>query len=159
MSLRRHKDSRRNELSNFCVQQHKWIESAKPTALNQRSYKIVSVLQGPTDLVEPTASIYNAVHSPSNHSVVIKVIDLESEESLEFINHEINTICKLRNSNILPLLTSFVCENHLWYVMASAEYGSVDIWSKPSGLPELAIAFIVKDVLSALSYLHKRGWK
>lgn len=101
--------------------------------------------------------IYHADHINSNHQIVIKRINLDSEEFLDSFIHEIRTISKLRHANIIPLLTSFTNDHYLWNIVGNAELGSVDLWSKPFGLPELAIAFIIKDVLLALNYLHKRG--
>lgn len=153
------KESRRNQeqLSKYCDQEYKWIHSTKGTSLNPHAYKIIYPIQGPNDLNQSSAAIYFANHSPTNHSVVIKITDLESEESFQLLLNEIDNFRKVRHSNLLPLLATFVRDGQLWNVMTSAQYGSVDIWSKPSGLPELAIAFIIKDVLAGLNYLHKRG--
>lgn len=102
-------------------------------------------------------TIYQADHIISNRKVILKVIELDRLDSLDSVIDEIKNINKLRHTNIVPMLASFVHENCLWNVISKADYYSADLWSKPNGLPEIAIALIIKDVLKALSYLHNLG--
>lgn len=157
-NLVRHRgqNSHPEELVKFCEKEYKWSKSLFSTGLKSTSFKITSIIQ---DLTEDNRNviIYRAKHIASNHPVVLKLLDLDSEELLDYVSYEINTIRQLHHPNLLPLLSSFVIGNHLWNVITCAQYGSVDVWARPNGLPELAIAFIMRDILSALDYLHKRG--
>ncbi|KAH9410408.1 hypothetical protein TYRP_010168 [Tyrophagus putrescentiae] len=158
-NLGRHRTqtSHPEELIKFCEQEYKWSKSfISVSALKPSAFHLTTVLQ---DLSEDNkkVQIFRANHLLTNHTVVLKLIDLDEEELLDYVSFEINTIRQLHHPNLLPLLSSFVIERHLWNVITSAEYGSVDIWSRPNGIPELAIAIIVRDVLFALDYLHKRG--
>lgn len=158
-NLGRHRTqtSHPEELIKFCEQEYKWSKSfISVSALKPSAFHLTTVLQ---DLSEDNkkVQIFRANHLLTNHTVVLKLIDLDEEELLDYVSFEINTIRQLHHPNLLPLLSSFVIERHLWNVITSAEYGSVDIWSRPNGISELAIAIIVRDVLFALDYLHKRG--
>lgn len=159
ISLRRHRPifSCSDELIRFHEHEYRWSRTVHPSTLKPSAFKFKSTIQKPSKSANLNTQIFQANHSPSNHSVVIKLVDLESEKLLEYVSYEINTIRQLRHPNLLPLLCSFVVENHLWNVITSAQYGSTNLWSKPNGIPELAIAFIIRDVLLALDYLHKRG--
>lgn len=146
------------ELIKFCEQEYKWSKSVISGAapLKPSSFQLTTVIQD-LDKENKKVQIFRANHSLTNHTVVLKLIDLDEEELLDYVSFEINTIRQLHHPNLLPLLSSFVIERHLWNVITSAEHGSVDTWSRPNGIPELAIAIIVRDVLFALDYLHKRG--
>jgi len=68
---------------------------------------------------------------------------------------------RLFNSpHILECFSTFLSEDTLWVVMPLQGYGScMDIMQArfQFGLPELAIALILKQVLEALVYLHECG--
>lgn len=89
----------------------------------------------------------------------IKKFLIEDFDDTDFslLTHEI-TICKqLKHRNLLPYLASFVHQDQIWIVSPLCVYSSADRLSKPYGLPELAIAYIVHDVSQALKYLHENG--
>ncbi|KPL98038.1 STE20-related kinase adapter protein alpha-like protein, partial [Sarcoptes scabiei] len=124
-------------------------------AWDSKHYQIHNLLCQSDDNV---VKIFQGIHVSTNKPVAIKIIDVDcSDEYLETVCHEISTINSLQHDNIMPMLASFVDGPLLWNVMSNAQLGSADLWSKPNGLSELAIALIVKDVLSALNYLHKKG--
>jgi len=96
-------------------------------------------------------------HKPTGDEFALRRTNLEAVESLEFVVNEIKLTCLLKHKNLLPILCSFVSGCQLWTITPLARFGSASDLSRPSGLSELALAFIVRDVLSALVYLHKRG--
>ena len=64
------------------------------------------------------------------------------------------------SENILNCLSTFISGSTLWTVMPLQGYGScMDMLHAHfhHGLPELAIALILKQVLKALVYLHSGG--
>ncbi|WAR04551.1 STRAA-like protein [Mya arenaria] len=107
------------------------------------------------------ATISVARHVASGHNVAIRQIDLDSPEiDFETLQHEIVVCKQLNHEAILPYYTSFVHNNEVWTVMPLMAYGSCrDLMHAyfNSGLPEQSIAYILRDILSALEYLHGRG--
>ncbi|KAH3690312.1 STE20-related kinase adapter protein alpha-like [Dreissena polymorpha] len=107
------------------------------------------------------ATISVARHVASGHNVAIRQIDLDHPNiDMAALQQEI-TYCRLLNhESILPYYTSFVHNNEVWTVMPLMAYGSCrDLMHAyfTSGLPEQAIAYILRDVISALEYIHSRG--
>ncbi|XP_028416622.1 STE20-related kinase adapter protein alpha-like isoform X2 [Dendronephthya gigantea] len=77
------------------------------------------------------------------------------------MRHEVHLSRLLAHPNILPNLGAFVCGNELWTVSPFMQYGSCDTIMAtgfPQGLPEAAIAHILRDVLKALENIHKMGY-
>ncbi|XP_015914687.1 STE20-related kinase adapter protein alpha [Parasteatoda tepidariorum] len=122
-------------------------------------YAIVAIIGKGLD---GAAVISGAQHIPTGQKVAIRRIDLElCPEDVTYIQKEILIIRQLRHENILPYYCSFVCHNEVWSVMPLMSYGSArDIMYShfSEGLPELAISLVLKDILAALDYVHKRGY-
>ncbi len=73
---------------------------------------------------------------------------------------EVRYLRQLRHPNLLPLLGSFVSGCEVVLVSPWMNLGSVRSLVREhfqEGLPETAVAFILRDVLRALKYLHSRG--
>ncbi|KZV17837.1 hypothetical protein F511_01646 [Dorcoceras hygrometricum] len=109
-----------------------------------------------------SAVVYKAICIPLNSSVVaIKAIDLErTRADLDSVRRESKIMTLLCHPNILRAHCSFTVESQLWVVMPFISCGSLQSIissSFPSGLPEPCIATVLKETLSALSYLHGQG--
>lgn len=115
-----------------------------------RFYQCLKQIQSHEDM-------FVAKHTPTGERYAIRRTNLEAVDKLEFVINEIKLARLLKHCNLVPVLCSFVNHCELWTVTPLAVYGSASDLSRPHGLPELALAFIVRDVLSALVYLHKRG--
>lgn len=96
----------------------------------------------------------------------------------DLFQHEIILTKQLQHPNIIPYLTSFVSGLHVCIVSPLMAYGSCrDLLNLHFhegerlfcsifnfyhfvclGLPEGAIALIVRDVLDGLDYIHKKGY-
>lgn len=89
----------------------------------------------------------------------IKILELDKLEDidLDLLTHDIKICNQLRHRNILQYHQNFIHLDQLWIVSPLCSYTSADKLSKPYGLPELAIAFIIRDTLNALKYLHQCG--
>ncbi|XP_033105789.1 STE20-related kinase adapter protein alpha-like [Anneissia japonica] len=108
------------------------------------------------------ATVYLAQHTPSSTFVAVRKTDLESDKaSFANLQHEFHLMRLLQHEHLLCCHCAFVVANELWEVMPLMDYGSAqDIVAAnfPDGLGELSIAYILRDVLTALDYIHKMGF-
>ena len=107
-----------------------------------------------------SASVYKACCLDNNKLCAIKQLDLDSiSTSLEEVTKEIQVMGTCKHPNVLSYNTAFVSDRHLWLVMPLLTGSILDILQLafPKGLDENAIAVILKDTLTALSYLHGHG--
>ncbi|XP_075504027.1 serine/threonine-protein kinase BLUS1-like [Primulina tabacum] len=109
-----------------------------------------------------SAIVYKAICIPLNSSVVaIKAIDLEKTRAdLDGVRRESKIMTLLCHPNILRAHCSFTVESQLWVVMPFISCGSLQSIissSFPDGFAEPCIATVLKETLSALSYLHGQG--
>lgn len=125
--------------------------------LDPNSYRILHEIGSGVSAV-----VYKAACIPLNSAVVaIKAIDLEqSRANLDDVRREAKAMALLSHPNILRAHCSFTVGSHLWVVMpfmAAGSLHSIISSSFPDGLSEPCIAIILKEILSALSYLHNQG--
>ncbi|KAI3733771.1 hypothetical protein L6452_13227 [Arctium lappa] len=102
-------------------------------------------------------SVYKARDLKTSEMVAIKVISLsEGEEGYEEIRGEIEMLQQCSNPNVVRYLGSYQGEEYLWIVMEYCGGGSVadlmNVTDEP--LEEYQIAYICKEALKGLSYLH-----
>ncbi|XVF63151.1 hypothetical protein PTKIN_Ptkin09bG0065900 [Pterospermum kingtungense] len=112
------------------------------------------------------AVVYRAECAPLNSTVVaIKAIDLDQysnkAEVFANIQREIKTMSLLSHPNILSAHCSFIVDQQCLCVvmpfMSAGSLQSIISSSFPDGLPEECIAVVLKETLTALSYLHNQG--
>ncbi|KAK9496725.1 hypothetical protein O3M35_013018 [Rhynocoris fuscipes] len=108
------------------------------------------------------ANVYIARHIPSKTLVALKKYNLEklNRDDVQLVQDEIILMRQLNHPNILPVLYSFVSGYEIISVLPVMGYGScahLILRYFPAGLPEQAIATILKAVLNALYYLHSKG--
>ncbi|XP_024989733.1 serine/threonine-protein kinase dst1 isoform X1 [Cynara cardunculus var. scolymus] len=102
-------------------------------------------------------SVYKARDLKTSEMVAIKVISLsEGEEGYEEIRGEIEMLQQCSHPNVVRYLGSYQGEEYLWIVMEYCGGGSVadlmNVTDEP--LEEYQIAYICKEALKGLSYLH-----
>ncbi|KAK7070456.1 hypothetical protein SK128_001201 [Halocaridina rubra] len=106
-------------------------------------------------------AVWVARHKPSNSQLAIKIYDLDKcGVEFELIEHEIRTVKQLRHRNIIQYLTSFTTSHQLWIVMPLLGYTSASrlvATHFSDGLPEPALALVIKEVLQGLQYLHSKN--
>lgn len=123
-------------------------------------YRICSLVgQCSTDI----GVVFVARHSPTADLVAIKKFNLDKldDETVQLIQNEVIVMRQLSHQNLLPCLTSFVNGLDVMTVTPLMGYGSCrDIMTRHfnAGLPEAAIAYILRDVLLALRYIHQKGF-
>jgi STE20-related kinase adapter protein alpha len=92
--------------------------------------------------------------------------DADKKQSVIFdveccFQHEIILTRQLQHPNVLPYHTAFVSGPEVIVVAPLMAFGSCkDLLSShfTDGLPEAAIAFVLRDVLLGLEYIHRKGY-
>ncbi|GLJ15990.1 hypothetical protein SUGI_0264730 [Cryptomeria japonica] len=102
-------------------------------------------------------AVYKARDLKTSELVAIKVISLcEGEEGYEEIRGEIEMLQQCNHPNVVRYLGSYQGEDCLWIVMEYCGGGSIadlmNITDEP--LEEHQIAYICREALKGLSYLH-----
>lgn len=97
--------------------------------------------------------------STKTYYYAVRLLQLDTLDDIDFklLTHDIQICNQLRHPNILQYLYNFIHQDQIWIVSPLCSFTSADRVSRPYGLSELAIAFIIKDTLNALDYLHRRG--
>ncbi|CAJ2659758.1 unnamed protein product [Trifolium pratense] len=103
--------------------------------------------------------VYKAFDKELNKEVAIKVIDLEeSEDDIDDIQKEISVLSQCRCPYITEYYGSFLNQTKLWIIMEYMAGGSVaDLLQSGPPLDEMSIAYILRDLLHAVDYLHSEG--
>ncbi|KAI8141503.1 kinase-like domain-containing protein [Fennellomyces sp. T-0311] len=109
-----------------------------------------------------SAIVYSAIYTPLNQRVALKMIDLEMFErnQIDELRRETTLMALSKHPNVLRVLGSFVNGSKLYIVTPYLAGGScLDIMKTNfrEGLDELSIAYILKQALEGLAYLHKNG--
>ncbi|KAL3631251.1 hypothetical protein CASFOL_024235 [Castilleja foliolosa] len=102
-------------------------------------------------------AVYKARDLTTSELVAIKVISLsEGEEGYEEIRGEIEMLQQCSHPNVVRYLGSYQGEEFLWIVMEYCGGGSVaDLMNvTDEALEEPQIAYICREALKGLSYLH-----
>ncbi|KAF9258100.1 Pkinase-domain-containing protein [Marasmius fiardii PR-910] len=105
-------------------------------------------------------SVSKGVHIPTGKAVALKIINLDTpDDDVEDIQREIALLTQLRDApNITQYYGCYMDGPRVWIVMELAQGGSVLSLMKasPDGcLEEKYVSVIIREVLVALSYLHK----
>ncbi|XP_014211846.1 STE20-related kinase adapter protein alpha [Copidosoma floridanum] len=109
-----------------------------------------------------SGNINLVLHKTTNTFVVIKkyFIDDKEPEDFNLVEQEIVTTRQLQHPNVLPYLSAFVSGHDVYVTSPLMSYGSCSDLIREhfqEGFPEIAVAFIIKDVLHGLDYIHKKG--
>ncbi|XP_050305651.1 STE20-related kinase adapter protein alpha [Anthonomus grandis grandis] len=128
--------------------------------VNQDDYKIISSLG---QSFEGRAAVYLAQHIPSGSMVAIKKFNMDKigEDNYLLVELEIKKTKELRHKYVLPYYATFVHGPEVCVVSPLMGYGSCkDLLNQHfnDGLPEQAIVIILRDLLDALIYIHKKGY-
>ncbi|XP_018324329.1 STE20-related kinase adapter protein alpha [Agrilus planipennis] len=121
-------------------------------------YKKLSILG---ECCNGLAIVYLAKHVPSQKLVALKKFNMDKAKHANLIQQEVILTRQLQHSNILPYFVSYVIDQEVCVISPLMEFGSCrDLLNTHfiEGLPESAIAIIIKDVLEGLDYIHKKGF-
>ncbi|XP_019757952.2 STE20-related kinase adapter protein alpha isoform X1 [Dendroctonus ponderosae] len=127
--------------------------------INFNDYKTISSLG---QCFEGRATVNLAKHHPSNSLVALKKFNMDKlKEDSSLVDLEIIITKQLQHPHILPYLATFVHGPEVCVVSPLMAYGSCrDLLNNHfnEGLPEQAIVIVLRDLLDALSYVHRKGY-
>lgn len=103
-----------------------------------------------------------ALHKPSTQYVALKRISADIYQDDEFKNicEEIKNVLLFNHPNIIRINEVFVSGFNINVIYTFYCFGSCKEAMKNfffTGFPEIISSLVLKDVLTALDYLHKRG--
>uniref|UniRef100_A0A8C7YV53 non-specific serine/threonine protein kinase n=1 Tax=Oryzias sinensis TaxID=183150 RepID=A0A8C7YV53_9TELE len=100
--------------------------------------------------------VYKARNKQNGDLAAIKVIKMEpGEDDFSIIQQEIVIVKSCKHPNIVAYYGSYIQSNKLWICMEFCGGGSLqDIYHVTGPLSELQIAYICREMLQGLDYLH-----
>jgi [mitogen-activated protein kinase] kinase 5 len=102
--------------------------------------------------------VYKAKRLSTNELAAIKVIKLEPGDDFGIIQQEILMMRDCRHPNIIAYYGSYLRRDKLWICMEYCGGGSLqDIYHITGPLTEQQIAYMCRETLLGLSYLHLMG--
>ncbi|CAI2353598.1 unnamed protein product [Caenorhabditis sp. 36 PRJEB53466] len=102
--------------------------------------------------------VYKARDIRSDTLAAVKVVKLEAGDNFAVIQQEIMVIRECSHPNIIAYFGSYIRRDRLWIVMEYCGGGSLqDIYHLTGPLSELQIAFVCRETLRGLDYLHNMG--
>ncbi|XP_011500571.1 PREDICTED: mitogen-activated protein kinase kinase kinase kinase 5 [Ceratosolen solmsi marchali] len=102
--------------------------------------------------------VYKAKRLSMNDLAAIKVIKLEPGDDFAIIQQEILMMKDCRHPNIIAYYGSYLRRDKLWICMEYCGGGSLqDIYHITGPLTEIQIAYMCRETLLGLAYLHGMG--
>uniref|UniRef100_H2YUX9 Mitogen-activated protein kinase kinase kinase kinase n=1 Tax=Ciona savignyi TaxID=51511 RepID=H2YUX9_CIOSA len=102
--------------------------------------------------------VYKAKHNVSKEFAAIKVIKLEPGDDFSIIQQEIIMMKDCKHDNIVAYFGSYLRRDKLWIAMEYCGGGSMqDIYHVTGPLDEKLIAYVCRETLKGLAYLHSKG--
>uniref|UniRef100_A0A8R1IS64 non-specific serine/threonine protein kinase n=1 Tax=Caenorhabditis japonica TaxID=281687 RepID=A0A8R1IS64_CAEJA len=102
--------------------------------------------------------VYKARDIRNENLAAVKVVKLEAGDNFAIIQQEIMVIRECSHPNIIAYFGSYIRRDRLWIVMEYCGGGSLqDIYHLTGPLSELQIAFVCRETLRGLNYLHNMG--
>ncbi|XP_076014694.1 mitogen-activated protein kinase kinase kinase kinase 5 [Genypterus blacodes] len=99
--------------------------------------------------------VYKARNKQNGELAAIKVIKMEPEDDFSVIQQEIVIVKSCKHRNIVAYYGSYIQTNLLWICMEFCGGGSLqDIYHVTGALSEPQIAYICREMLQGLDYLH-----
>ncbi|KAF4090476.1 hypothetical protein AMELA_G00052580 [Ameiurus melas] len=102
--------------------------------------------------------VFKARKISTGELAAVKMIKLEPGDDFSVIQQEIFMVKECTHHNIVAYFGSYLCREKLWICMEYCGGGSLqDIYHVTGPLSELQIAYMGRETLQGLSYLHSKG--
>uniref|UniRef100_A0A3Q3FTN2 Mitogen-activated protein kinase kinase kinase kinase n=1 Tax=Labrus bergylta TaxID=56723 RepID=A0A3Q3FTN2_9LABR len=102
--------------------------------------------------------VYKARNIQTGELAAVKIIKLEPGDDFSIIQQEIFMVKECMHHNIVAYFGSYLCREKLWICMEYCGGGSLqDIYHVTGPLSELQIAYVCRETIQGLGYLHAKG--
>ncbi|KAG8449166.1 hypothetical protein GDO86_016006 [Hymenochirus boettgeri] len=102
--------------------------------------------------------VYKARNLQTGELAAVKIIKLEPGDDFSLIQQEIFMVKECKHTNIVAYFGSYLCREKLWICMEYCGGGSLqDIYHVTGPLTERQIAYMCRETLQGLAYLHSKG--
>ncbi|XP_029685353.1 mitogen-activated protein kinase kinase kinase kinase 5 isoform X4 [Takifugu rubripes] len=102
--------------------------------------------------------VYKARNIKTGELAAVKIIKLEPGDDFSIIQQEIFMVKECTHKNIVAYFGSYLCREKLWICMEYCGGGSLqDIYHVTGPLSELQIAYVCRETIQGLGYLHSMG--
>ncbi|KAM4690584.1 mitogen-activated protein kinase kinase kinase kinase 5 [Rhinophrynus dorsalis] len=102
--------------------------------------------------------VYKARNLQTGELAAVKIIKLEPGDDFTLIQQEIFMVKECKHPNIVAYFGSYLCREKLWICMEYCGGGSLqDIYHVTGPLSEYQIAYMCRETLQGLAYLHSKG--
>ncbi|XP_053124247.1 mitogen-activated protein kinase kinase kinase kinase 1 isoform X2 [Hemicordylus capensis] len=102
--------------------------------------------------------VYKAKNKETGKLAAIKIVKMEADDDCATIQQEIVMVKTCKHHNIVAYYGSYLRFNKLWICMEFCGGGSLqDVYQVTGPLSELQIAYVCRETLQGLSYLHNQG--
>ncbi|XP_041430195.1 mitogen-activated protein kinase kinase kinase kinase 5 S homeolog isoform X1 [Xenopus laevis] len=102
--------------------------------------------------------VYKARNLQTGELAAVKIIKLEQGDDFSLIQQEIFMVKECKHANIVAYFGSYLSREKLWICMEYCGGGSLqDIYHVTGPLAECQIAYMCRETLQGLAYLHSRA--
>ncbi|XP_053257809.1 mitogen-activated protein kinase kinase kinase kinase 1 isoform X2 [Podarcis raffonei] len=102
--------------------------------------------------------VYKARNKETGKLAAIKIVKMEADDDCATIQQEILMVKTCSHHNIVAYYGSYIRFNKLWICMEFCGGGSLqDVYQVTGPLTEPQIAYVCRETLQGLTYLHNQG--